>query len=177
LAALHHKEDDQMEHSQYRHFPSRAREGVDDVVFPTEGRDHIGCLANQVKLTHALARDLDEAVKEIQQLGNLREEASRGIIELEALCKQKEDARKKLEGKANLKGMIQSCDELIMEMADEFGLNHMGEDNDDQDEDDEEDDSDEEDDNNDRGDTTAPCDATPPPCCHATCCYPRGDHH
>jgi hypothetical protein len=54
LAILHHEEDDQMLHSQYRHFPTRAHEGVDVVVIPTEGRDHIGCLADRVKLTHAL---------------------------------------------------------------------------------------------------------------------------
>jgi hypothetical protein len=30
--------------------------------------------------------------------------------------------------------MIQSCDEMIMEMAEEYGLNHMGENNDDEDE-------------------------------------------
>jgi hypothetical protein len=33
--------------------------------------------------------------------------------------------------------MIQSCDELIMEMVEEYGLNHMGENNDEEDEDDE----------------------------------------
>jgi hypothetical protein len=32
--------------------------------------------------------------------------------------------------------MIQSCDELILEMAEEYGLNHMGENDDDEDEDD-----------------------------------------
>jgi hypothetical protein len=78
------------------------------------------------------------------------------ITELEALCKKKEDAVKKLkEEKANLEGMIQSRDELIMEMADEFGLNHMGEDNEDEDDD-------EEGNDNDRGDTVAPPAAVPP---------------
>jgi hypothetical protein len=66
LAVLCHEEDYQMEHSQYRHFPSRAQDGANAVVIPTEGRDHIGCLANQVKLTRALDRDLDEATKEIK---------------------------------------------------------------------------------------------------------------
>jgi hypothetical protein len=66
LAALHHEEDNQMEHTQYWHFPSWAREGVDVVVLPAEGCDRIGCSSNQVKLTHALNKDLDEAVKEIQ---------------------------------------------------------------------------------------------------------------
>jgi hypothetical protein len=36
------------------------------VVIPAEGHDHIGCLADQVKLTHALNQDRDEVVKEIQ---------------------------------------------------------------------------------------------------------------
>jgi hypothetical protein len=43
MAALCHEEDDQMEHTQYRHFPNRAREGVDVVVLPAEGGDRIGC--------------------------------------------------------------------------------------------------------------------------------------
>jgi hypothetical protein len=42
-----------MEHSQYCHFPSHAREGVEAVVMPVEDRDHIGCFADQVELTHA----------------------------------------------------------------------------------------------------------------------------
>jgi hypothetical protein len=33
--------------------------------------------------------------------------------------------------------MIQSCDELILEMAEEYGLNRMGENDDDEDDDDE----------------------------------------
>jgi hypothetical protein len=33
------------------------------VVMPTGDRDHIGCFTDQVKLTHALVRDLDEAIK------------------------------------------------------------------------------------------------------------------
>jgi predicted transcriptional regulator len=94
------------------------------VVFPVEDSEHIGCFTNQMKLTYALVRDLDEAMKEIQQLGNHVEEASWKISELEALCKQKEDAAKKLtEEKAKLEGMVQSCDELIMEMTGEYGLN------------------------------------------------------
>jgi hypothetical protein len=36
------------------------------MVLPTEDHDRIGCFANQVKLTYALVRDHDEAVKEIQ---------------------------------------------------------------------------------------------------------------
>jgi hypothetical protein len=56
---------------------------------------------------------------------------------LEALCKRlKEDAQKLKEEKTTLEGMIQSHDELIMEMAEEYGLNWMGE-NDDEDDNDE----------------------------------------
>jgi hypothetical protein len=43
---------------------------------PTGGRDHIGCSANQVKLTRALVRDLDGAVKEVKLLGENEEESS-----------------------------------------------------------------------------------------------------
>jgi hypothetical protein len=52
-----------MEQLQYHHFPSCAREGAEAVVMPAGDRDNIGCLADQVKLTHALVRDLDEAIK------------------------------------------------------------------------------------------------------------------
>jgi hypothetical protein len=58
-----------MEYSQYRNFLSRAREGAEAVVMPTGDRDHIGCFANQVKVTRALVRDLDEAIKEVKLLG------------------------------------------------------------------------------------------------------------
>jgi hypothetical protein len=54
LVVLRHEEDDQLEHSQYRHFSSRAREGDDAEVVPARGRDHVGCLPDQVKLTSAL---------------------------------------------------------------------------------------------------------------------------
>jgi hypothetical protein len=108
----------------------------------------IGCFADQVKLTHALVRDLDEVVKEIKQLGEHGEEASRKITELEALCKQHaEAAQKQREEKATLEGMVESHDELIMEFIDEFGYNCLDE------EDDEEEDDDDEDDG---GDTIAP---------------------
>jgi hypothetical protein len=49
----------------------------------------------------------------------------------------REDAQKLKEEKTTLEGMIQSRDELIMEMAEEYGLNHMGENDDDEDDDDE----------------------------------------
>jgi hypothetical protein len=41
------------------------------------------------------------------------------------------------EEKATLEGMIKSRDKLLMEMAEEYGLNRMGENNDDEDDDDE----------------------------------------
>jgi hypothetical protein len=54
LVLLRHEAKEQMEHSQYRHFPSCAREGAEAVVMPVGDRDHIGCFTNQVKLTRAL---------------------------------------------------------------------------------------------------------------------------
>jgi hypothetical protein len=45
-----------------------------------------------------------------------------------------EGTQKLREEKTTLEGMIQSRDELIMEMAEEYGLNRMGENNDDEDE-------------------------------------------
>jgi hypothetical protein len=65
-----------MEHSQYCHFLSRAEEGAKAVVMPARDRDHIGCFTDQVKLTRALVRDLDEAIKEVKLLGE-HEEKSR----------------------------------------------------------------------------------------------------
>jgi chromosome segregation ATPase len=123
-----------MEQLQYHHFPSHAQEGVEAVVMPAGDCDHIGCFADQVKLTRALVRDLDEAVKEVNLLGEHEEESSQKITELEALCKRlRGDAQKLKEEKTTLEGMIQSCDEVILEMAKEYGLNYMGENNDDED--------------------------------------------
>jgi hypothetical protein len=123
-----------------------AREGAKAVVLPKGDHDRIGCFTDQVKLTRALVRDLDEAVNEIKKLDKHGEEASRKIVELEALCKQHTEAALKLmEEKAKLDGMIQSRDEQIMEMTDKYGLNHMGENIDD------------------GGDATAPHAAVSPP--------------
>jgi hypothetical protein len=69
LALLRHEAEEQMEQSQYRHFLSRAREGAEVVVIPVGDHDHIGCFTDQVKLTHALVQDLDEAIKEVNLLG------------------------------------------------------------------------------------------------------------
>jgi hypothetical protein len=125
LMLLWHEMEERMEQLQYRHFRSRAREEAKVVVMPTGDHDHIGCFANQVKLTHALVWDLDEAIKEVNLLGEHEEESSQKITELEALCKRlRDDAQKLKEEKTTLEGMIQSHDELIMEMAKKYGLNH-----------------------------------------------------
>jgi chromosome segregation ATPase len=97
---------------------THARDEAEDVVLPIEGRDCIGCFVDQVKLTRALVRDLDEAIKEVKLLGEHGKEASQKITELEALCKKlREDAQKLREEKTKLEGMIESHDELIMEFT------------------------------------------------------------
>jgi hypothetical protein len=115
LALLQYEAEEQMEQSQYRHFPSRAWEGAEAIVMPVGDCDQIGCFTNQVKLTRALVWDLDEAIKEVNLLGEHEEESSQKITELEAICKRlREDAQK-----------------LRVEMAEEYGLNRMGENDDD----------------------------------------------
>jgi hypothetical protein len=54
LAVLQHEVDQQMAHSQYRHFPSRAKEGAKAMILPAGGHDCMGCFTDQVKLTRAL---------------------------------------------------------------------------------------------------------------------------
>jgi phage gp45-like len=54
LELQQHEAEEQMEQLQYRHFPSRAREGAKAVVMPAGDRDHIRCFTDQVKLTRAL---------------------------------------------------------------------------------------------------------------------------
>jgi hypothetical protein len=49
------------------------------VVMPTGDRDHIRCFTDLVKLTCALVRDLDEAIKEVKLLGEHEEESSQKI--------------------------------------------------------------------------------------------------
>jgi hypothetical protein len=118
LALLRHEAGEQMEQSQDCHLPSSAWEGAKAVVMPVGDRDPIGCFVDQVKLTRALVWDLDEAVKEVKLLGEHEVESSQKIIEREALCKRlREDTHKLKEEKATLEGMIQSRDDLIMEMA------------------------------------------------------------
>jgi hypothetical protein len=76
LALLRHEAEEQMEQSRYRHFPSHTREGAEVMVMSAGDRDHIGCFTDQVKLTHALVRVLDEAITEVKLLGEHEEEAS-----------------------------------------------------------------------------------------------------
>jgi hypothetical protein len=100
---------------------------------PVGDRDHIGCFADQVKLTRALVRDLDEAIKEVNLLGEHEEESSQKITELDSVCNRlREDAQRLREERTTLEGMIQSHDELILEMGEEYGLNRMGENDDDE---------------------------------------------
>jgi hypothetical protein len=115
----------------------------------------MGCFTDQVRLTRALVRDLDEAVKEVKLLGEHEEVSSQKITELEALCKKlREDTQRLEKEKATLEGMVESRDELIMEIARETGLDRMGED---------EDDEKEEEDADDGGDAAAPPAVAPPP--------------
>jgi hypothetical protein len=65
----------------------------------------------------------------------------------------REDAQKLREEKTNLEGMIQSHDELILDMDEECGLNHMGENDDNEDKDDD-----------DEGNTVVPQHRCPLPC-------------
>jgi superfamily I DNA/RNA helicase len=79
----------------------------------------------------------DKAIKEVNLLGEHEEESSQKITELEAVCKRlREEAQRLREERITLEGMIQSHDELILEMAEEYGLNRMGENDDDEDEND-----------------------------------------
>jgi peptidoglycan hydrolase CwlO-like protein len=98
-----------------------------------------------------LVQNLDEAIKELKLLGEHEEESGRKVIELEALCKRlREDTQRLEEEKATLEEMVESRDELLMEIAREMGLDHMGEDE-------------EEEDTDDERDAAAPPTAAPPP--------------
>jgi hypothetical protein len=46
LVVLRHEADEQMAHSQYCHFPSRAEEGAEAVILPAGGHDHMGCFTD-----------------------------------------------------------------------------------------------------------------------------------
>jgi hypothetical protein len=70
---------------------------MEAVILPAGGHDRMGCFTDQVKLTCAMVRDLDEAVKEVKLLGELEEESSLKIAELEALCKELREDTQRLE--------------------------------------------------------------------------------
>jgi DNA repair exonuclease SbcCD ATPase subunit len=125
------------------------------VILPVGHHDRMGCFTDQVKLAHALVQDLDEAIKEVKLLGEHENELSQKITELEAPCKKlREDTQRLEEEKATLDGMVESRDELLMEIARETELDRMGED---------EDGEEEEEDANDVGDAAAPPATVPPP--------------
>jgi hypothetical protein len=124
------------------------------VILPTGGHDHKGCFTDQVKLTRALVQNLDEAIKEVKLWGE-HEESSQKITELEALCKKlREDTQRLEDEKATLEEMVESHNELLMEITRYMGLNRMGEDKDEEEE---------EEDADDGGDAAAPPAAAPPP--------------
>jgi hypothetical protein len=73
------------------------------MILPVGCHDRMGCFTDQVKLTHALVRNLDEAIKEIKLLGEHEEESSQKITELESLCKRlRKDTQRLEEEKATL---------------------------------------------------------------------------
>jgi hypothetical protein len=87
-------------------------------------------------------------------LGEHEEKSSHNITELEALCKRlRKDVEKLKEEKATLEGMVESRDELIMDIAKETGLDRMGEDAEDEEEDEDADNG---------GDASAPPVLVPP---------------
>jgi hypothetical protein len=125
------------------------------VVLLTGDHDRMGCFTDQVKLTHTLVQDLDEAINEVKLLGEHEEESSQKIMKMEALCKKlSEDTQRLEEEKATLEGMVESRDELLMKIARETGLDRMGEDVEDEVE---------EEDVDDEEDATAPPATAPPP--------------
>jgi hypothetical protein len=125
------------------------------VILTVGDHDCMGCFTDQVKLTCALVRDLDEAIKEVKLLEEHEEESSQNITELEVWCKKlREDTQRLEEEKATLEGMVESREELLMDIARETGLDGMREDDEDEEEDEDADDG---------GDATTPHTTTPPP--------------
>jgi hypothetical protein len=51
-----------------------SKVGAEAMVLTAGDHDRIRCFTDQVKLTHALVQDLDEAVKEVKLLGEHEEE-------------------------------------------------------------------------------------------------------
>jgi predicted metal-dependent enzyme (double-stranded beta helix superfamily) len=87
------------------------------VILLAGGHDRMGCFTDQVKLTRALVQNLDEVVKGVKLLGE-HEESNQKIAELVALCKKlREDTQRLEEEKATLEEMVESRDELLMEIA------------------------------------------------------------
>jgi hypothetical protein len=113
----------------------------------------MGCFTDKVKLTRALVQNLDETIKEVKLLGEHGEELSWRITKLEALCQRLRDDTQRLEEeKATVEEMVESRDELLMEIARETGLDHM-----------DEGEGGEEEETDNEGDVTAPPAAAPPP--------------
>jgi hypothetical protein len=78
---------------------------------------------------------MDEAIKEVKLLGEHEDELSQKITEPEALCKKlREDTQRLEEEKATLEGMVESRDELLLEIVREMVLDRMGEDEEDEEE-------------------------------------------
>jgi TolA-binding protein len=97
---------------------------------------------------------MDEAIKEVKLLREHEEESRQKITELETQCKKMRDDTQRLEEeKATLEGMVESRDELLMEIAREMGLDRMGEDEEEE----------EDEDADDEGDAAAPPATAPPP--------------
>jgi hypothetical protein len=142
LVLLRHEAEEQMEQSQYCHFLSRAWEEAKAMVMPAGDRDHIGCFIDQVKLTCPLVREFDEAIKEVNLLGEHEEKSSqrsqswrpcaRGWGKMLSSWRRRRPPWKEWSSPV-MSWMIQSRDELIIDMAKEYGLNHMEENNDDED--------------------------------------------
>jgi hypothetical protein len=100
-----------------------------------------------------LVQNLDKAVKEVKLLGEHGEESSRKITELEALCQRlRDDTHKLEEEKVTLEEMVESRDELLMEIAREMGLDHV-----------DEAEGGEEEETDNEGDVATPPAAAPPP--------------
>jgi hypothetical protein len=125
-----------MEHSQYHHFLSRAREGANAMVLPVGDRNHVGCLPDQVRLTHALNKELDQAAKEIRRFSDQGVEASQRIVELEPLYKLHEETIAKMKQEnTSMELRIQFHNELIGKIVAKMGLDKMGEDDNEDDDD------------------------------------------
>jgi hypothetical protein len=99
-------------------------------------------------------------MNDIRQFSDQGAKSSRRITKLESLCKQHEEAIKKLKQESTtLELGIQSCNELILDIVTETRLDRMGENDNEGDSEDEDDDDDDDDDGGDA--TTAPGVAPP----------------